>query len=130
MAGGNGRLRSVDDLIAPDVAETVRNLPDLTDADAAAVKLAIRYARTIDAAAQLAADLAVFDVDEDNAKRLYALIKAVDAQTVLDTLGPKLLAVLDSLGATPKARAARKGGAPVAPRQGKLAAIRSARRPA
>ncbi|HEY9413361.1 MAG TPA: hypothetical protein VIQ30_01260 [Pseudonocardia sp.] len=101
MTAGMGRLRSADALIAPDVAETLRNLKDLTDADAAAVKLARLYAAQIDANPE-----------------------------ALESVGPKLLSALESLGATPRARAARKGGAPVAPRQGKLAAIREARRPA
>ncbi|RKF24132.1 terminase small subunit [Micromonospora globbae] len=105
MAAGSARLRSADALISPDVAETVAKLPDLTEADAAAVKLAKRYAAAID---QAGPD---------------------DAAEVLDRLGPKLLAALESLGATPRSRAARKGGASV-PGQGKLQALREARRPA
>ncbi|MEH1013057.1 hypothetical protein V6U90_08090 [Micromonospora sp. CPCC 206060] len=102
---GSGRLRSADALISPDVAETVAKLPDLTPADAAAVKLARRYAAAIDEADPEA------------------------AAEVLDKLGPKLLAALEALGATPRSRAARKGGAS-GPGRGKLAAIREARRPA
>lgn len=102
---GSGRLRSADELISPDVAETVAKLADLTAADAAAVKLARRYAAAIDQAGPEC------------------------AAEVLDKLGPKLLACLEALGATPRSRAARKGGVS-GPGQGKLAAIRQARRPA
>jgi hypothetical protein len=74
------RVRSADDLIAPAVANTIQQLQtDLSDEDAAAVRLAERYAAAID------------DAD--------------DKQAALDKLGPKLLAVLESLGATPKGRA-------------------------
>lgn len=93
------QLRPVDDLIAPDVAETLKKLTALSAEDAAAVKLARRYAAAIDGAADQDAALAMF--------------------------GPKLLAVLEQLGATPKSRSARKGGAPSG--TGKLAALRAAR---
>ncbi|MEU5721581.1 hypothetical protein ABZ783_07140 [Micromonospora sp. NPDC047738] len=130
MAVGNARLRSADALISPDVAETLANLTDLTDTDAAAVKLARQYAAAIDNAALLAAALDEIPYDEDLVKQVAALAAKVEAQRVLETIGPKLLQALDALGATPKARAARKGGASSAPRQGKLQALRAARRPA
>jgi hypothetical protein len=92
-------LRPVDGLLLPAVNEALKAL-DLADEDIAAARLARRYAATIDGSG--------------------------DAAFVLERLGPKLLAALESLGATPKARAAMglKGGlAPV----GKLQALRSAR---
>ena len=100
---GRSRLRPAEALIAPDVAETVANIPDLTVADVAAAKLAALYAAAIDGA---------------------------DTADVLDKLGPKLLAALEALGATPRARASRKGGAVGGRTGGKLGAIREARRPA
>lgn len=101
MAAGNARLRPVDDLLAPAVAETIRNL-EVAAEDAGAVRLATRYAAAIDAAApELAGQ-------------------------VLNDLGPKLLACLEALGATPRARAAAgKGGAQRGP--SKLQALREQR---
>lgn len=126
MSAGNGRIRSVDGLMRPAVAGTVAKL-DQVDVDAAAVRLAERYAAQIDEAAVIAADLAdVTSEDEDTAKVLYALRKRVEAHQVLIDLGPKLLAVLESLGATPKGRAALgKGPVPAGP--GRLAGLRAAR---
>lgn len=83
--------------------ETIAAL-ELKDEDAAAVRLAHRYAAAIDA---------VTDLD--------LLGK------VLADLGPKLHAVLESLGATPAARARLKGGAPESG-GGKLAHLRSVRK--
>jgi len=118
-----GRLRAADDLLAPAVAEMLRHL-DLADEDIAAARLARRYAETIDNAAIIAADLADLANDEDLARRVAVLAAKVDAQTVLDTLGPKLLAVLESLGATPKARAALRKGGTQGAGQGRLARLR------
>ena len=91
------QLRSTDGLVMPAVASTLLNL-DLGPADLAASRLALVYARAID-----------------------------DAQDpkVLAELGPKLLAALVELGATPKARAV-KGGAP-AGGKGKLQSLRDSR---
>lgn len=124
----NRRLQPADNLIGPAVTETVNHL-DLDAVDAAAVKLAQRYAAAIDAAARIAADLDDLSDDESLAKRVAALAAKVEAQCVLDRLGPKLLEALEALGATPRARASRKGGAS-APAQGRLAALRSVRGPA
>src|SRR5258708_37971617 len=71
-------LRDAGELLGPAVAETVTGLT-LAAADAAAVKLAQRYAAAIDGA--------------DNRAE------------ALERLGPRLLAVLESLRATPAARA-------------------------
>lgn len=92
-------LRSVETLIAPAVAETIGGLT-LSPEDAAAIRLAERYAAAIDA--------------------------AEEQQETLDKLGPKLLAVLDALGATPRARAGMKK-TPTAG-ESKLEALRAARR--
>lgn len=94
-------LRPVDALIGADVDGTIRNLPHLAESDQAAVRLAREYAAVIDDAG-----------DEDRDK-------------VLERFGPKLLAVLEQLGATPKARAARKGGGSGG--EGKLAQLRASR---
>lgn len=111
------QLRSVDDLLAPAIAETVANL-DTAPEDAGAVRLAERYAAQIDEAATIAAELADISVDDENdARQLHALSKRVEAQAVLAELGPKLLTTLESLGATPKARAVvSKGGKPAVSR--------------
>jgi hypothetical protein len=78
-------LRDVSELLWPAVEETIADL-GLGSSDAAAVKLARRYARVID--------------------------QATDAKqaSVLRWLGPELLKVLAELGATPAARAAMTKG--------------------
>lgn len=113
-----GPSRAVEELIAPAVAETVSKLATRPE-DAAAIRLAERYAAALDDAVLIAIGLGELDEllpvsDEDGRKTLFALSKRVEAQAVLAELGPKLLAVLESLGASPKARAAvaGKGGAP------------------
>lgn len=104
------RLRDADDLLAPAVAKTIAQL-ELAEEDAGAVKLAQRYAATIDQAAQIAAELADLEPDNDNmVRRVNALAKAVEAHLVLVDLGPKLLSCLEQLGATPVARSRMKGG--------------------
>ncbi|MEV6306472.1 hypothetical protein AB0M02_44185 [Actinoplanes sp. NPDC051861] len=133
MSAGSRWLRPADELIAPVVAEALAAVPDLTPADAAAKRLAACYADAIDEAATLAADAAriagALDPDDLTGRQMLArLEKQVEQQVVLDALGPKLLAVLDALGATPKARAARKGGAGGGSNvPGKLAALRGSR---
>jgi hypothetical protein len=102
-----GKLRAADGLILPEVRHTIGQLA-LQPEDSAAATLAEQYARAID----------------------QATCSACGATgDRLDQLGPKLLAVLESLGATPRARAAagktRGGGT-----GGKLAAVRAAARPA
>ena len=130
VATRNRRIRPVDGLVKPAVAVTLEKL-GLTDADKAAARLAERYAAAIDDAAVTAADLAdlAADVDPGDAathKRLAALTARVEAHQVLVDLGPRLLACLESLGASPKARAAlRKGGGQGG--GGKLQGIREAR---
>lgn len=123
------RLRSVDDLISPDVVEACESLEKLTPADMAAVKLARRYAATIDDAMNVAAALAGLNVDDaDLASRVAALSARVDVVTVMEKLGPKLLTCLESLGATPRARSGR--AVPGGGVSGKLQAVRADSRPA
>jgi hypothetical protein len=94
------RIRDVDDLIGPAVADTIDQLT-LQPEDHAAAQLATRYAAAIDA--------------------------AEDTRAALDHLGPKLLAVLEQLGATPKARATLTKGAAGRGGQSELAKLRAAR---
>ncbi len=97
-------LRDAGELLAPAVAGSVAALT-LTPADSAAVKLAQRYAAAIDSADETA--------------------------ETLEKLGPKLLAALESLGATPAARARlREGRASGKPgdKPGGLQALREAHR--
>jgi len=99
-------LREVSELLYPAVCETVASL-ELGSQDAAAAKLAKRYARII---------------DEANPGKDYAW--------ALRWLGPELHKVLESLGATPAARAAIKRAEPkpAAPAQvSKLDQLRQAR---
>jgi hypothetical protein len=79
-------LREVSELLYPAVCETIAAL-DLDSKDAAAVKLAKQYARTI---------------DEQPPGKAYA--------GTIRWLGPELHKILESLGATPAARAAMKTG--------------------
>lgn len=129
------RLRNVDDLVAPAVAEAIEKC-ELKPEDAGVARLAKRYAAQIDEAAQIAADLAEAtaaagdDAGEYDRRMLTALAKRVDAQAVLAELGPKLLAALESLGASPRARAAQsRGGGATGGNAGTnaLTAIRQAR---
>jgi hypothetical protein len=80
-------LRDASELLYPAVCQAVSVLDLDGDKDAAAVKLAKQYARTIDEAPP--------------GKEYY---------TRLRWLGPELLKLLESLGATPAARAAIKRG--------------------
>lgn len=90
-------LRSADTLLAPVVEASIAALT-LADEDAAVVRLARRYAAAIDA-------------DPD----------------ALETFGPKLLAALTALGATPAGRVRLKGGEP-SRAQNRLQVLREARR--
>jgi len=95
-------IRDCDELLAPAVAETVAALTP-APADAAAVKLAQRYAAAID--------------------------NAIPSAEALEKLGPKLLAALESLGATPAARAKLREGKPASGgKPGGLTALREAHR--
>lgn len=91
-------IRPVEDLIGPKVAQAIAEL-DLEDRDQAAAQLAAQYAQEIDRAKNRAA--------------------------TLDSLGPKLLACLVELGATPRARKAATGNA--SPASSPLARLRDSR---
>jgi hypothetical protein len=99
-------LRSVDQLLWPAVSETIAVLKlDPDGQDAAAAKLALQYARTIDEAPP--------------GKEYFARLR---------WLGPELQKILESLGATPAARAAiKKPAKPADAKPNGLAALRAAR---
>lgn len=89
--------------LAVKVAETLEKLT-LRPEDAALAELAQEYARTIDRAHIIAARAAKIPFDPDSAEEVKRLAQRVSAQATMGDLGPKLLAALDALGATPKAR--------------------------
>ncbi|MDN5932997.1 MAG: hypothetical protein L0I24_18350 [Pseudonocardia sp.] len=98
------------------VRESVGKL-ELRPEDVGISVLAVRYARTIDDAAELAEQAARMPYDPDTAVQLARLRQRVEAHTVMVEVGPKLQAALDALGATPKARAqVLKPTAPGSPR--------------
>lgn len=79
--------------------------------DAGAAALARLYATRLDEAAALAEEAELVaglldPDDQDGRRRLSALARRVNAQTVAGELGPKLEAVLTALGMTVKGRAA------------------------
>ena len=94
-------LRDASELLWPAVSVTLTQL-DLTDEDAAAKKLAQRYAQVI-------------DQHEDQA-------------WAMRWIAPLLLDALEQLGATPAARARVKGGKPADAPVSQLAKLRAARR--
>jgi hypothetical protein len=124
-------LRPTDRLVVPALAETLAAL-NLGEVDKAAVRLAQRYARELDDAALISAkltkalrELAAVDVDLHD--RFLTLAVRIEESAVAASIGPKLLAVLESLGATPAARSRlEKGGVPDAGTS-RLAALREAR---
>ncbi len=124
-----GKLQDAADLLAPAVDEALGALV-LAREDHAAAQLARAYARQLDEVlrAEFLARQAL-EQTEDPMARAYIqeLAAKVAAKELFDRLGPKLLAVLESLGATPWARARLKGGKiPDAP-ESKLDKLRKAR---
>lgn len=97
-------ISSADELMLVAVKRTVAAL-DLTDKDVAAVKLAEKYATTL---------------DECWGEK--------DQNWSMRWIGPLLLDVLESLGATPAARGKTKIGTPANAGNNKLHAMRAARR--
>lgn len=94
------------------VRESLENL-QVQPEDAGLCALVTEYAVTMDGAAAIAAQVAKLPFDPDTADAVEQLRKRVSAQVTMSDLGPKLLAALDALGATPKARAT--GGKPAQP---------------
>lgn len=99
--------------------------PTADPRDAGAEQLARVYATLIDApapAARYTKPLALLRracgaYDDPDAMDAYRTIRdALGAHSVASDLGPKLLATLDALGLTPKARASAKGGGGDQPR--------------
>lgn len=91
--------------ITPAVESTLGTLA-LEPEDAALARLALGYARTIDQAAAIASAAQRIPYDPDTAEQVKRLAARVSAHATMADLGPKLLAALDALGATPKARSA------------------------
>jgi hypothetical protein len=124
--------------MAAAVAAALETAPTL-ERDQAAVELAKRYATLIDDSAVAAKYRSPLQavrawLPRDEPKVLEAYNKIADAlseHSVASDLGPKLLAVLTSLGMTAAGRSA-KGGAPDGPRVpdelGKLRAERDRQR--
>lgn len=104
------------------VRETVGHL-QLQPEDAGIAELALRYAETMDRAAELAELAAQVPYDPDTAVQVARLRQRVEAHVVMVDLGPKLQAALDALGATPKSRALA-GKPPPAGQASKLTALR------
>lgn len=124
-------LRPADHLIAPAVAETIEAL-DTTKADAGAVRLAKRYARDLDDAAVISATLTkalrdLLALNPDLHDRFLTLATRIEETAVLASIGPKLLAALESLGATPAARARLTGGGAPGGGDSRLQQMRNAR---
>jgi hypothetical protein len=91
--------------LADHVRSTIEVL-DLGPEDVALAQLAIRYAETIDRAAAIAAQAnRLAKADETVAEEVRKLAARVQAHVAMADIGPKLLAALESLGASPKARA-------------------------
>lgn len=123
---GKGRVRAVPPPpacgLAPKVRETLGELK-LQPEDVAAAELVVQYAETMDRAAELAEAAAAIPYDPDTAVMVARLKARVDAHQVMVDLGPKLLAALESLGATPRARMIAGKPAPAAGKS-KLTALR------
>lgn len=111
--------------IERNVAETLEKL-ELQPEDAGLRTLALHYARVIDRAEAIAAQARKIPFDPDSADEVKRLAARVSAQVTASDIGPKLLAVLDALGATPKARSAAggKGTPPKTAAGSALAAMR------
>ena len=110
-------------VLAARVRQSVAELV-LQPEDVAVAELAVQFADTIDRAAELAAVAAALPFDPDTAAQVQRLAKRVEAHVAMSEVGPKLLATLDALGATPKARSASGKPAPAAGGPSKLAALR------
>jgi hypothetical protein len=110
----SGNLRDASLTMAQRVATTLDALP-LEDGDSALARLAKDYAEAIDAVPLVLAG---------ERGETAAAIRA-ERVTVLDKLGPKLLAALAELGASPRARAAMRAGVGRPAAGGRLAGARA-----
>ncbi|OLT46483.1 hypothetical protein BJF85_16700 [Saccharomonospora sp. CUA-673] len=126
-------MQAADHTFAASVAETLDSL-ELQAEDRAAGRLAEKYARALDEAraAEVQADKVLRRLDDDDpdpelAELVSALRGKLSARTALESLGPKLLSVLDALGGSPKARASAGKTAGKGGKGGKLAELRAAR---
>jgi len=120
------KIAAVPDVPAGGLARFVRETLEklqLQPEDAAVSALAVEYAETIDNAAELAKAAEALPYDPDTAVMVARLKTRVDAHVVMVDLGPKLLAALDALGATPKARQVAGKPAPAGGKS-KLTALR------
>lgn len=93
--------------------DTALSAAEPADADAATVALAKRYAHELDDAAVVSTamtkalrQLARAEVDTDLYDKFEGLAARIEAVHVAATVGPKLLAALEQLQLTPKARSA------------------------
>lgn len=118
-------IRDAKGLLRTDIDRTLTALSQTTpDLDAAVVRLAREYADAIDRAVWTSEAVdALIDrvhdgLDYDSAQamisELHRLAIKIQAQNVLAQIGPKLMAALIELGATPRARKAA-GAQPAAP---------------
>lgn len=126
-------------LLATTVRRALRSVKDPSPQDVAAAELAITYAKAIDAAGVIAVSMPemlkmldeVAGIDNEIHDRLTRLLPAaaqVEQAAVLASLGPKLLATMDALLITPKARAAvQRGVKDAAKRSNPLDALRARR---
>ena len=94
-----------------------------------AVDLAVSYGRLLDQAAAISAEVEhldgdLFGRDVDARRRLERVEKLVAGHAAFSDLGPKLLAALTALGATPAAVKDVKGGGTVVPISSPLQAAR------
>lgn len=124
---GKSRLRSVarpaEGEMTGKVRESLGHL-ELRPEDAGIAALAAGYAETMDRAAELAEAAAQAAYDPDTAVQVARLRQRVEAHVVMVDLGPKLLAALDALGATPKSRAQVLKPAPPGTGKSRLASLR------
>lgn len=102
-------------LLATVVRRALASIEDPSPKDQAAGALAVTYAKAIDEANVVAASLTkvlreVAELDQDTYDRLLPLAVRIERTHVLATLGPKLLATMDALLITPKARSALQKG--------------------
>lgn len=114
MAARKPKIVPVQPDLVLGVSETLDAIP-VKPEDAGARALALRYAHTIETAKATAEALEGVEIDpedEGGRRQLAALAAKVEAYQVMVDLGPKLLAALDALGATPKARSVSNGGIP------------------